>query len=193
MIGKVKGKLAELDENLGLIETSSGVSYEIYLTASALSKNKIGSHLQLYTYLQVREDSQILYGFETKNEHKLFKMLITVSGVGPRTAFSIVSFSKEGELVSAVRANDISYFERVPGLGKKTSMKILLELSHKLNSEFELKKMYLSEDDKIVIDALISLGFKANEARQIFSKLPKNLAVEEKIKQGLRLISTTKK
>lgn len=193
MIGKIKGKLTELDGNTGLIETSSGLSYEVFLTANALSKNKINSVLEIYTYLQIREDAHVLFGFETKNEHKLFKMLLSVPGVGPRTAFSVVSFSKEEELLLAVRENDISYFERVPGLGKKTAMKILLELSHKLNSEFELKKMYLSEKDKTVIDALVSLGFKTQEARKIFSKIPANLTLEEKIRAGLRLITPDKK
>ncbi len=193
MIGKIKGKLTELDGNTGLIETSSGLSYEVFLTANALSKNKINSVLEIYTYLQIREDAHVLFGFETKNEHKLFKMLLSVPGVGPRTAFSVVSFSKEEELLLAVRENDISYFERVPGLGKKTAMKILLELSHKLNSEFELKKMYLSEKDKTVIDALVSLGFKTHEARKIFSKIPTNLTLEEKIRASLRLITPDKK
>ncbi len=193
MIGKIRGKLAELDGNVGLIETSSGVSYEIFLTASALSKNKINSTLEVYTYLQVREDANILFGFETKSEHKLFKMLIAVAGVGPRTAFGVVSFSKEEELLAAVRENDISYFERVPGLGKKTAMKIVLELSQKLDSEFELKKMYLSEEDKTVVDALVSLGFKTNEAKKILSQLPKNLSVEEKIRQGLKIMGSGKK
>lgn len=193
MIAKIKGKLTELDGNLGLIETSSGISYEVFLTASALSKQKIKSRLEIYTYLQVREDAQILFGFETKSEYKLFKLLISVSGVGPKTAFAIISFSKEDELLAAVRENNVSYFERVPGLGKKTAMKILLELSHKLDTEFELKKMYLSEEDKTVIDALVSLGFKTQEARKIFSKIPTNLKLEEKIREGLRLITPDKK
>lgn len=193
MIGRIKGKLTELEGNIGLIETSSGISYEIFLTSSALSKNKIGSPIELYTFLQVREDAQILFGFETRSEQKLFKLLTGVSGVGPKTAFTVVSFSKEDELLAAVRANDVSYFERVPGLGKKTAMKIVLELSQKLDSEFELKKMYLSEEDKTVIDALVSLGFKTQEARKMFSKIPTNLTVEEKIREGLRLITPGKK
>ena len=193
MIGKIKGKLTELDGNVGLIENSSGVSYEVFLTASALTKSKVKSNLEIYTFLHVREDAHILFGFETRNEQKLFKLLTTVPGIGPKTAFNIVSFSKEDEMLVAVRENDISYFERVPGLGKKTAMKIILELSHKLETEFELKKMYLSEDDKMVIDALVSLGFKTQEARRILSKLPEKLTLEEKIREGLRLIAPGKK
>lgn len=193
MIGRVKGKLIELDGNVGLIETSSGLSYEVFLTASALSKNKLNSPLQLYTFLQIRDDAHVLFGFETKGEQNLFKLLTGVSGVGPKTAFGIVSFSKEEELLTAVRENNVSYFERVPGLGKKTAMKIVLELSQKLDSEFEMKKMYLSEDDKMVVDALVSLGIKTQEAKKIFQKLPAKLSIEEKIREGLRLIAPDKK
>ena len=91
------------------------------------------------------------------------------------------------ELIKAVKENESGYFTRVPGLGKKTAMKIILELSQRLQSEFKLEKMYLSDDDKTVVDALVSLGFKSNEARNILSKLPKNLSLEEKIKAGLKL------
>ncbi len=96
------------------------------------------------------------------------------------------------ELVNAVRENNMAYFAKIPGLGKKTAMKIILDLSHKLSSEFQLEKMYLSEDDKTVVDALVSLGFKANEAKKILTKIPKNLNLEEKIKEGLK-IGTNKK
>ncbi len=194
MIGKIKGKLAEVDGNIGLIETSSGLSYEIFLTPSLLSLNKVGQAIEVYTYLQVREDAHTLFAFQTKNEFKLFKMLITVSGVGPKTAFSIISFSTDKDLTDAVRGNDIAFFSRIPGLGKKTAMKIILELSQKMDAEFKLEKMYLSEEDKTVVEALVSLGFKSGEARQILNKLPKELfSVEEKIKEALKLASNHNK
>lgn len=187
MIGKLKGKLIELDNNIGLIETSGGVSYQLFLTPSIISKNKVGNLIDVYTYLQVRDDALVLFGFEEKKSYELFKLLLTVSGVGPKTAYSVVSFSSTDELFSAVRKNDSDYFTKVPGLGKKTAMKIILELSQKLKSEFNLEKMILSEDDKTVIDALVSLGFKSIEAKKIFSKIPKALSVEDKIKQALKI------
>lgn len=186
MIGRIKGKLVELDGNIGLIETASGVSYEINLTPSILSSSKLNHEVEIYTYLHVREDAQILFGFRTKGEHNLFKLLIGVQGVGPRIGFTVVSFSKEEELLKAVRENNINFFSNIPGLGKKTAMKIILELSQKLGEEFRLGKMYLSEEDKTVIDALVALGFKTHEARKILSKIPANLSVEEKIREGLR-------
>lgn len=191
MIGKIKGKLVELDGNVGLIETEGGVSYEVNLTPALISSHQLDKQIELYTYFQVREDAHVLFGFKTRDEQNLFKLLISVSGVGPKIAFTVVSFSKEDELLAAIKSNDVNYFSKIPGLGKKTAMKIILELSQKLQSEFKMEKMYLSEEDKTVIDALVSLGFKSAEAKSILVKLPKKLSVEEKIREALR--STTNK
>ncbi len=193
MIGKIKGKLAEVDGNIGLIETSAGVFYEVFLTPSLLSSHKVNQQIEVYTYFQVREDAQSLFAFQTKDEFKLFKLLITVSGVGPKTAFSIISFSTDKDLIDAVKRNDISFFSRIPGLGKKTAMKIILELSQKMDAEFQMEKMYMSEEDKTVVDALVSLGFKSHEAKAIIPKLSKGLSIEEKIKEALRLASNSGK
>lgn len=193
MIGKIKGKLVELDGNLSLVETGGGVSYEIYLTSSILSSAKVDQSLEVYTYLHIREDAHILYGFQSRNEYKIFKLLISVSGVGPKSAFTVTSFTKEQELLNAIKDNNINFFSQIPGLGKKTAMKIILELSQKLDSEFQMTKMYLSEEDKTVVDALVSLGFKAQQAKTILGKISKKLSVEDKIREALRLVTTTKK
>ena len=187
MIGKIKGKVVELEENIALVETTSGLSYQVFVTPSVTTKINLPFEVSLYTYLQVREDAMVLFGFEEKKEYNFFKLLLSVSGVGPKTAFSVISFTKVDELINAVKENNPEYFTKIPGLGKKTAMKIILELSQKLQSEFKLEKMYLSEDDKTVVDALISLGFKSADARKILSKLPKGLNLEEKIKAGLKL------
>ena len=92
-----------------------------------------------------------------------------------------------------MQENSVEYFSKVPGLGKKTAMKIILELSQKFKQEFQLEKMFLSEDDKTVVDVLVSLGYKSKEAKQVLSKIPKNLSVEEKIKEGLRYASSPSK
>lgn len=193
MIGKIKGTLAEVEGNVGLIETGEGLTYEVLLTPAILGKNTTGKKIEVYTYLQIRDDAHVLFGFETKKEKELFKSLISISGVGPKTGFSIISFSNEEELIVAVTENNIDYFNSVPGLGKKTAMKIILELSQKLKQDFQLDKMYLSDQDKVVIDALVSLGFKSKDARQLLSKMPKDLTVEEKIKEGLKTGSTANK
>ncbi len=190
MIGKIKGKLIELDGNIGLIEISDGLSYEVFLTPVLISSHQLGKAIDVYTYLQIREDAQILFAFKTKQERNLFKQLISISGVGPKIAFTVISFSREDELLAAIKANDINYFSKIPGLGSKTAMKIILELTQKLKSEFQMEKMYLSEEDRTVIDALVSLGFKSAEAKKTVAKLPKNLSIEERIREALR--KTTK-
>lgn len=189
MIARLQGTLVELDGNIGLIETKNGISYEVLLTPSFFS-HKLNSPLEVYTYLQVREDAHVLFGFESKKQKELFKLLLGISGVGPKTAFSIISFTKEEELMSAIQENNIEYFSQIPGLGRKTAMKIILDLSQKFKQEFQLEKMYLSEPDKTVVDALVSLGFKTKEAKQVLSKIPKNLTIEEKIKEGLKSSSS---
>lgn len=189
MIGKIKGKLTESDGNLGLVETSNGLSYHVFLTPNLLRKYPIGSVVDIYTYLQVREDALILFGFQSKEEYDVYRMLLTVSGVGPKTAYNVISFSILKDLFDAVRSNNSDYFTRIPGLGRKTALKILLELSQKMGEEFKLEKTYLSEDDKIVIEALVSLGFKSLEAKRILSQIPKELSVEKRITEAIRMAS----
>jgi len=193
MIGKIKGKLIDIEGNKGLIETASGLSYEVSLVPSIIKNNILGKSIEIFTQFIVREDSQTLYGFVDKSEINIFKMLLSISGIGPKVAFGVISFSNPDDLIAAVKNNDIDFFTRVPGLGRKTALKIVLELSSKLESGFSLSKVYFSEEDKLVLDAMVSLGFKTEEARKIMSNIPKNLTVEEKIKKGLQLGTTKKK
>jgi len=193
MIGKLKGKLIEISGNIGLIETAGGVGYQIFLTPSIISSHRLNQSVDYYTYLQVREDALILFGFETKKELDFFKLLLTVPGVGPKTAFSVISFGKVDEIISAIKENDVEYFSRIPGLGKKTAMKIMLELSQKMKQEFKLEKTYLSEEDKTVVDALIALGFRAQEAQAALKKIPQNLSIEDKIKEAIKTATQTTK
>lgn len=196
MIGKIKGKLINLDKNIALIETTAGISFNVYIPPSLIAKvspKNSSLRVEIFTYLQVREDALVLFGFETKKELDFFNLLLTVPGVGPKTAFNVISFAKIEAMTEAVKENDIDYFLRIPGLGRKTSMKIILELSQKLKQDFSLEKMYLTADDKTVIDALVSLGFRSHEAKALFSKLDKKLTIEEKIKQALQMGSSRKK
>jgi Holliday junction DNA helicase RuvA len=187
MIGKIKGNLVEIDNNVGLIETSGGVFYQVFLPSSLAFINDLPQPVEIYTYLHVREDALILFGFETKQQHDVFKMLLTVPSVGPKTAYSVISFAPVDDLLNAIKGNEINFFSRIPGLGKKTGMKIILELASKLESEFKMTQMYLTDEDKTVIDALVALGFKTQDAKQLLQKIPKDLSVEERIKKGLQL------
>lgn len=193
MIGKIKGKLIDIEGNKGLIETSSGLSYEVFLVPSIIKNNILGKNIEIFTQFIVREDSQTLYGFVDKSEINIFKMLLSISGIGPKVAYSVISFSNPDDLIKAVKNNDVDFFTRVPGLGKKTALKIVVELSGKLETGFSIAKVYMSEEDKLVLDALVSLGFKTEEAKKIMSNIPKNITVEEKIKKALQFGTTKKK
>lgn len=193
MIGKLKGTLSELRSGGGLVETAGGVFYEVFLSPQLLSKYHVGQPIEVYTYFQVRDDAHVLFGFQTREEYDFFKLLLSVPSVGPKTAYLVISYATIEELVTAVKTNDAGYFTKIPGLGKKTAMKIILELSQKLKSEFQMDRMHLSEDDKTVIEALMALGYKSQEAKTILTKVPKDLTVEEKIQFALRLTVNHKK
>ena len=190
---KIRGKIIELEGNEALIETNSGLSYYVFATPSIITKYPLQSTAEIYTYLQVRDDAHILFGFESKNELQIFKLLLTVSGVGPKTAFTVISHTRSDELLSAVKTNSLDYFTRIPGLGKKTTMKIILELSQRVKSEFSMEKMQLSEDDKIVVEALISLGYKSQEAKTLLSQVPTGIPIEKRIQEALKLTMNQRK
>lgn len=187
MIGKIHGKIIELEGNEALIETSSGLSYYVFATPTVISKYPVHSVADVYTYLQVRDDAHILFGFNSKEELRFFKLLLSVSGVGPKTAFLVISHTKTDELLEAVKTNTLDYFTKIPGLGKKTAMKIILELSQKIKSEFSMEKMNLSEDDKTVIEALVALGYKSQDAKILLSQVPSDITLEKRIQEALKL------
>lgn len=186
MIAKLSGTLAEFDDKSAVIDTASGVSYELFITPTALSGKTRGESLSVYTHLQIRDDAHVLFGFATAEEKQFFHLLLSVAGVGPKTAFSIVSQISFEQAVEAVRTNTVKVFSEISGIGKKTAMKILLELSVKFKTEFKFEQQ-LSSDDKTVIDALVELGYKKSEAQKLFEKLPKELSIEKKIQAALRM------
>lgn len=188
MIGKIKGTLSEVDGNIGLIETPSGLFYQVYMTNVLLGKYLMGESIEIYTYHHIREDTQLLFGFQDKQEYKLFILLINVSGVGAKTAYSIISHKRVEEIVEGVKSNDPKMFTSIPGLGKKTALKIILELSSKFKSEFVFQNEYVNPEDQTVIEALAALGFTASDAREILPKIDKDLPMEEKVKEGIKLL-----
>lgn len=188
MIGKLKGILSEIENNKGLIETASGVYYEVFLTPDLL-QTPIGDIIEVFTYLQVREDNLTLYGFTNKNQSKLFNMLLAVDGVGPKSAFSIIAYSQGSQIPDAVLAGNVEFFSGIPGVGKKTAQKILLELSHKMSKDFDMSTLALSPDDALIVEALLTLGFHRNEIQSISGKLDKLLPIEEQIKEAIKLLS----
>lgn len=191
MIGKIKGTLCELDGNIGLVETTSGLFYQIFLTNSVLFSlpAKLPHEVEMYTHLHVREDALTLFGFSNKKEMKIFNMLLNVSGVGAKSAFHIISSVKPDDLVNAVRQNDHAFFTQIKGLGKKTALKIILELSSKFDSEFSFEEKHITPEDTTIVEALISLGFEKRDITTILLKLDATTSVEERVKKGIKLLT----
>jgi holliday junction DNA helicase RuvA len=188
MIGKITGTLTEYVGTNGLIETNSGVGYLVALPPSAFGK-KLPVPFSIYTHHHVREDADLLFGFDSTDSLRMFHMVLSVSGVGPKTAYTVVSYASAGRLRDAVVHNDLSVFTSIPGLGKKTAMKIILELSGKLDKDFAFEKLHLDESDQSVMQALQALGYSAEEARKTVPEISKELPMEQRITEAIRALS----
>ena len=148
--------------------------------------------IEIYTYLKVKEDNLTLYGFEDKKQQRIFEMLIHVSGIGPKSAFTIISHKDSDELSHAILTNNVEFLSDIPGIGKKSAHKILLELSPKMGKELDITSLLLSADDSTVIDALASLGFDRQAGRTALSKLDKNISVGDKIRKAIKIMTNRK-
>lgn len=184
MIGKITGTLIETDGNEGLVETTGGISYRVYLTPTILAQ-LIPSIVHIYTYLQIREDQHVLYGFDSKEQYKMFQMLLSVDGVGPKTAHGVVSSMPVPEIINAVHQKDLQSFTKVPGLGKKTAQKILLELSSKMKTEFDISSIIETQVNTEALDALVALGYRVHEARDMLKNVDTHLSIEKQITEAL--------
>jgi Holliday junction DNA helicase RuvA len=189
MIGLIQGTLTEINGSRALIITSGGVGYSVFITSRLIQGKTLPFEITLRTYLHVKEDSLTLYGFENYEESLLFSYLLTVDGIGPKTAYTIISHAPSNQTIEAIRTQDLLYFTSISGLGKKTAQKLLLELSTKVGGSFELQSIILSNDDKTVIDALQSLGFSRSEANKIIPELDHTKSIEEQIKEAIRKLT----
>jgi holliday junction DNA helicase RuvA len=159
-----------------------GVGYALAVTPTALRKAEIGAEATLETYLHVREDALQLYGFAEPAERELFEHLLAVSGVGPKVALAIVSGSPPSDLRRAIALEDTARFEAIPGIGKKTAQRVVLELKEKLGS------VVAAPDQGHVgaRDALVELGYSVVEAEQALAQVDPALPVEEQVRRALR-------
>lgn len=184
MIGYLRGKVIEHDLKSVILDVS-GVGYKIY-TNTAFLDSKTSEILEFWTYLAVRENALDLYGFVTKEELGFFELLITVSGIGPKSAMGILSVATVGNLRSAISSGDTSHLTKVSGVGKKNAEKIVVELKDKLTG-FEGGGTVSGDVD--VIEALKSLGYGEREAREALKKVGESKDTSDKIKKALKLLS----
>lgn len=181
MIASLKGKISRLGNNFVEIECG-GLGYLVYVGIGYLKKHKEEEEVKIFTYMAVSENDISLYGFEAREEVDLFKMLITVSGVGPKTAVQVMSVGGE-EIVKAIGEADVEFFQKIKGIGRKTAQRIIVDLKSRIGGlgELNLKdELPLLEDDLFL--SLKQLGFERKEIEEVTKKMPKELMeLEEKL------------
>ena len=193
MIGRLAGLLAEKSPPHVLIEVH-GVGYEVDVPMSTFyNLPALGERVTLLTHFVVREDAQLLYGFLSAAERATFRELVKISGIGPRTALSVLSGLSVSELAQAVTAQEAGRLVKVPGIGKKTAERLLLELKGKLGADLGTELGTLaavsSEAQADIVQALISLGYNEREAAAALKSLPPGVGVSEGIKLALKALS----
>ena len=171
MISYIKGQLTEVFGDTIVVE-NNGIGFNIKVPATVISHfSKIGESVKVYTYLQIREDSHNLFGFLTRDDLNIFKMLINVNGIGPKGALAILSTISPNDLRFAVISGDVKLISRAPGRGSKTAQKLIIELKDKVSLEDALEDMYDAnvsdagnEAQNEAIEALCALGYSSAEA-----------------------------
>jgi len=187
MISQITGKVARVSEKSLTIDVN-GVGYEIKTSPLILEKAKVGSIRTFFTYLYVREDIMELFGFDDERELGFFKKLITVSGVGPKSALTIMSLASVDELQNGIRQGDASLLTKVSGIGKKTAERLIVELKNKIElGDRSDEHASVGVNDGQVIDGLVGLGYTVKEAREAARLVDKDIDnVKDRIKAALK-------
>jgi holliday junction DNA helicase RuvA len=190
MIGKLTGTLADKNPPQVLVDCN-GVGYEVDVPMSTFyNLPGVGEKVSLLTHFVVREDAQILYGFGSGAERQAFRLLIKISGVGPRTALSVLSGMSVADIAQAVTVQDAGRLVKVPGIGKKTAERLLLELKGKFGADLGLQQSGAASDSQAdILQALVALGYSDKEAAASLKALPKNVGVSEGIKLALKALA----
>lgn len=191
MIGRLAGVLVEKAPPQVLLDVH-GVAYEVDVPMSTFyNLPATGQAVTLFTHLVVREDAHLLYGFATENERRAFRQLLKITGIGARTALSVLSGLSVAELAQAVTLQEAGRLTRIPGIGKKTAERLLLELKDKLGADLTtavgVHRAPPATSD--ILHALLALGYSEKEAVAAVKQLPEGLAVADGIRQALKLLA----
>ena len=189
MIGRLTGALVEKTPPRLLVDVN-GVGYEVDVPMSSFyNLPGLGERVTLLTHFVVREDAQVLFGFLTHDERATFRLLVKISGVGPRTALAILSGLSVGELAQAVTLQESGRLVKVPGIGKKTAERLLLELKGKLGDPLAAPATVSAGAQTDIQQALLALGYSDREAAAALKALPADVAVGDGIKLALRALA----
>lgn len=183
MIAFVRGTAVDMTENSVIVEAGE-IGYEIYMTGTDLSQIHMGEEVKIHTYFNVREDAMQLYGFRSKDDLQMFKLLLGVNGVGPKAAVGVLAGITADELRFAILSDDVKTLSKAPGIGKKTAQKLILELKDKMKLEdaFELKLAHeqekaaaglgeVSDGRQEAVEALVALGYSSTDALRAVRKV----------------------
>jgi Holliday junction DNA helicase RuvA len=190
VIGRLSGKLLAKHPPQIIVDVQ-GVGYEIDVPMSTLYQLPAsGADVTLYTHLIVREDAHQLYGFATESERAAFRQLLKISGVGARTALAVLSGMSVADLQQAVSTQDTGRLTKIPGIGKKTAERLMLELRHKLDlTGLATSADGAAESGSDIVNALLALGYNDREAAWALKQLPAGANVTDGIRQALKLLS----
>ena len=197
MISYIKGKL-EIKSKDYIVVDVGGIGYKIFMSETAINELEKGKEVKIFTYMKVREDDISLYGFLNNEELVTFELLISVGGVGAKSAITILSNITPSKFALAVITNDVNTLKKLPGIGAKTAARIILELKDKMKTEQSIEESKNEEiKEAIVLDnkandaleALCVLGYTRKDVEKVLSNIDTNkLTVEEIIKQGLKYL-----
>lgn len=183
MIRTLTGVVDDISGNTAVISVV-GIGFEVSLPQNDADQLRIGQTITLHTYLALRENAADIYGFLSPETLSFFELLLTVSGVGPRSALGITNLAPVGTLCDAIHARDVSYLTRVAGVGKKMAEKIVLELKDKVQGGSETP---ILDDDAEILDTLIALGYKDREAKKALQGIPNTVTGKDaRLKAALR-------
>ena len=188
MIGHLEGKLIYKDSK-SIIVGVSGVGYKINVSLDVLSKSKkIDGAISLWIHTHIREDMLDLYGFLEREELEFFEMLISVSGIGPRSALVILGIASIETLRKAIGAGDTSYLTKISGIGKKTAERIVIELRDKVANGMNEEGGSSLQSELDALEALKSLGYSQNNAREALKKVSAETDINKKIRGALKIL-----
>ena len=185
MIARLRGRFAG-EAGDGLVLDVNGVGYLVHATGRARRKARDGEEVTLEVHTHVREDAFQLYGFADADERELFQALLSVSGIGPKVALAIVSGSTPAELRRAIVLEDTARFEAIPGIGKKTAQRVVLELREKVSAEAMATPAAGPVDGLVARDALVELGYSVVEAERALAEVDPELPAEERVRLALK-------